>query len=117
MVARRIDHSQCSGHAVMTESAIFVANHLINAGSIEFDSRIIHHPGHRHEIEIGANQNQAVGYVGCADINVHGRASGHSYLAGFKSPHPGYIVQFVVGGRMCDQFALLERFHTCETSR
>jgi hypothetical protein len=31
-----------------------MAKNLVDVGLIEFDARIIHHAGHRHEIEIGA---------------------------------------------------------------
>ena len=60
----------------MAGAAKFMAKELIDVRFIEFNPRIIHNTGNGHQVEIGAQQNQAVRYIGCAKINIDGRSCG-----------------------------------------
>ena len=101
----------------MTRPAILVANHRIDARLVEFDARIIHHPGHGHEIEIGPDEDEPVRDIDRAQVDIHDRTGRHGDFFRFEFPHPGHVMQLVMRWRMRDQLALLERLHTRQAGR
>jgi hypothetical protein len=54
----------------MAGSTKFVAEQLINPRLIEPNPRIIHHAGHSHEVQIGAQHNQTVRHICGTEINI-----------------------------------------------